>query len=208
MSPAPSLLRFPRTPRSGGRRLLAAAALALGLGAAGRVYGDATPVTWRVATQCGAPDAALADVAQRSARRQQGGAPLFNADELAFNLRAAGDPHVWPRAWSIAGQALADDDVARRVKSWLAPWNTLGTRRCGVAKVAGADGTTVIAAVAVDALADLAALPTSARVGQWITLEGTMLVPATAVKVVLLGPRGAPRTVLASLSGNTILDLG
>ncbi|MCC6557954.1 MAG: CAP domain-containing protein, partial [Polyangiaceae bacterium] len=39
-----------------------------------------------------------------------------------------------------------------------------------------------------------------ARVGRWLKLEGTMLVPASDVKVVRLGPRGAPRTVLASLS--------
>jgi uncharacterized protein YkwD len=62
----------------------------------------------------------------------------------------------------------------------------------------------VVAVVAVDALADMAPLPTTARVGQWLTLEGTMLVPASAVKVVLLGPRGAPKTVLASLSKETI----
>ena len=58
--------------------------------------------------------------------------------------------------------------------------------------------------VAIDALADLSPLPTTARVGQWLTLTGTMLVPASGAKVVLLGPRGAPRTVPASLSGDRI----
>jgi len=62
----------------------------------------------------------------------------------------------------------------------------------------------VVAAVAVDALADVSPLPTTARVGQWITLDGTMLVPATEAKVVLLGPRGAPKTVIASLAGSKI----
>src|SRR6185436_2988002 len=114
---------------------------------------------------CGAADAALNEVAARATMRQIEGAPLLPADELAFNLRASGDPHVWPRAWSIAGQALEDDDIARRVQAWIAPWKTLGSRRCGVARVKGDDGTTVIAAVAVDALADLAPLPTTARVG-------------------------------------------
>jgi len=80
----------------------------------------------------------------------------------------------------------------------------LGERRCAVARGTGPDGVSVVAAVAVDALADMAPLPTTARVGQWVTLQGKMLVPASSVKVVLLGPRGAPKTVLASLSGNTI----
>src|SRR5262249_4788814 len=77
-------------------------------------------------------------------------------------------------------------------------------RRCGLARVRTTDGKLVVAAVAVDAVADLAPLPTTARPGQWITLEGTLLVPADEVKVVLLGPRGAPKTVLASVSGARI----
>jgi uncharacterized protein YkwD len=178
----------------------------------------ALPLVWKAATQsphpaapsakqaallalCGGPDAALTEVAGRSAHRQLDGSSLLGADELAYNLRVSGDPHVWPRAWSIAGEALDDEDVTRRVKAWIAPWNTLGTRRCGVARVTGKDGMTVIAAVAVDALADLSPLPTTARVGQWITLDGAMLVAASEAKVVLLGPRGAPKTVLASLNG-------
>ncbi len=179
------------------------------------------PVTWQPSTHspravapdaklapllalCGTPDASLAEVASRAARRQADGGSLHGADELAFYLRAAGGPQVWPRAWSISGAALDDDDIVRRVKAWITPWNTLGVRRCGVARTAGSDGSTVVTAVAVDALADLSPLPTTARVGQWVTLEGTMLVPASAAKVVLLGPRGAPRTVVASLSGSKI----
>lgn len=194
-------------------------ALAMALAAPASAQG--LPLVWKAATQsphpaaadaktasltrlCGGSDAALTEVATRSAKRQLDGSSLLGADELAFNLRVSGDPHVWPRAWSIAGEALEDDDVARRVKAWIAPWKTLGTRRCGVALVKGADGTTVIAAVAVDALADIAPLPTTARVGQWITLDGTMLVPATEAKVVLLGPRGAPKTVIASITGSKI----
>jgi uncharacterized protein YkwD len=211
-------------PRSILRRALAGgAALAFSVSFAVRVYGDASSLVWKTATQspsrltaaahtggtsltaiCGASDAALAEVAARAARRQLEGAALLGAEELAFSLRAAGDPHVWPRAWSIAGPVLDEDDMAQRVKAWGAPWNTLGVRRCGVARATGPDGTTVVAAVAVDAIADMATLPTTARVGQWLTLNGTMLVPASAAKVVLLGPRGAPRMVVASLTDGRI----
>jgi uncharacterized protein YkwD len=199
------------------RALTGAAALAVGMGAAGEVFGDLPPIAWKAATSsprtaivdasiapllaaCGGSDGALSEVAARTARRQANGGSLLPADELAFNLRAAGDPHVWPRAWSIAGNGLDDEDVGRRIKAWVAPWNTLGVRRCGVARVPAVDGSAVVAVIAVDALADLSPLPTTARVGQWVTLDGAMLVPASGVKVVLLGPRGAPKTVPASLA--------
>lgn len=191
------------------------------VGGAGSARGDT--VSWRPATRspaqqagaadarvrgllalCGTADAALTDVAARAAERQAAGGGLPKADELSFNLRAAGEPHVSPRAWSLASKAIDDDDVTRRVKGWVAPWTTLGARRCGVARATGADGTTAVTAVAVDALADLDPLPTTARVGQWLTLTGTMLVPASAAKVVLLGPRGAPKTVIASLVNGRI----
>lgn len=209
------------TERRWARAIVGALGLAASLLGAGRVLGDPPPVAWKPSTQsprpaapdpqvaalaaaCGASDAALADVAARTAQRQVAGGALLHADELAFHLRSAGDPHVWPRAWSIAGAGLDPEDVGKRVRAWLAPWHTLGTRRCGIARASGADGNAVIAVVAVDALADLSPLPTTARVGQWLTLDGTMLVPASGAKVVLLGPRGAPKTVPASLSGDRV----
>ena len=204
-----------------GARAARGAVVALALGAPAMAHAEAPPLIWKAQTQsprpavvdakrapllalCGGSDAALTEVAGRSAHRQLDGSSLLGADELAYTLRASGDPHVWPRAWSIAGQALDEEDVARRVKAWIAPWNTMGARRCGISRVTGPDGMTVIAAVAVDALADLAPLPTTARVGQWITLDGSMLVQATEAKVVLLGPRGAPKTVVASLVGDKV----
>jgi uncharacterized protein YkwD len=204
------------------RRGLASAALLAGLAWAPASRGESPPLAWRPTTEsprpapkaseaeralyaiCGAADGALAEVAARNVRAEQGGGHLMTSDELAFTLRAAGSPHVWPRAWSIAGQGLDDDEIARRVRGWIGGWRRLGTGRCGVARGTGPDGETMVAAVAVDALADMAPIPSTARVGQWLTLEGTMLVPTSAAKVVLLGPRGAPRAVVASLTGNRV----
>jgi uncharacterized protein YkwD len=155
-------------------------------------------------TSCGKADASLVQAAARNAAHQLRGEGPFASDELAFNLRAAGGPQVWPRAWSIQGAALDDADVAHRFDAWLASTHALGERRCGVARLTRADGTRVVSAITVDALADLEPLPATARVGEWITLKARVLVPATDAKVVLLGPRGLPRTVLASLSGDDI----
>lgn len=153
---------------------------------------------------CGYGDVALRAVAERSLLNQAAGGGLLTADDLTFTLRASGDPHVWPRAWSLTGSDLDEDDIARRMKAWTAGWTALGERRCAIARGEASDGSQVVTAVAFDALADMAKLPTTTRVGEWITLRGTMLIPASAVRVVLLGPRGAPKTVLASLSGDEI----
>lgn len=153
---------------------------------------------------CGPADTALMDVAALVAKRQLDGAHNLTADELAFALRAAGDPHVWPKAWSLSGENLDDDDIATRFKSFMASTRTLGKRRCGVSRQRGTGDAAVATVITIDALADVSPLPTSARVGQWINLEGVMLVPASGVQVVLLGPRAAPKTVPSSLSGGRI----
>jgi uncharacterized protein YkwD len=155
-------------------------------------------------TLCGPADGALMEVAAQTAKRQLEGASALTADELAFSLRASGDPHVWPKAWSLAGMGLDDEGIGTRFKSWLKGFPAIGKRRCGVARMTSPEGKSVSTVIMVDALADIASIPTSARVGQWISLEGTMLVPASAVKVVLLGPRAAPRTVPSTLSEGRI----
>jgi uncharacterized protein YkwD len=64
------------------------------------------------------------------------------------------------------------------------------------------DGTQVVAAVAVDALADLAPLPVRAHAGQWLEVDARMLVPTTMARVVVLGPGGEPRRVPTSLGAD------
>lgn len=152
---------------------------------------------------CGTFDGALLDVAKRAAAHQAESSKLLASDEVAFALRAAGDPHPWARAWSISGKQLDDAEVSKKVQALVAGWTTLGTKRCAFAR-AEKNGEKIVAAAMFDALADMKPLPVTARASQWLTLEGNMLVPASAVKVVLLGPRGAPKSVTASLSGSKI----
>jgi uncharacterized protein YkwD len=153
---------------------------------------------------CGTADAALADVAQRAAAHQVERGGLPSADETSFALRATGDPHPWPRAFGMAGAGLDEPDVLAKLKPWATSAPALGTRRCGIGRASNG-GSSATTAIVVDAIADLTTpLSTRARVGQWMTLEARMLVPATEVKVVLLGPRGVPKTVLASLDGDRV----
>jgi hypothetical protein len=72
----------------------------------------------------------------------------------------------------------------------------------------------VAAAVVVDVVADLSALPTRVRLGQWMKLKAQVdAVPeafgdvdegASAAQVVLLGPRGLPRSALTRRSGRDV----
>jgi uncharacterized protein YkwD len=149
---------------------------------------------------CGAGEEGLREVAMRVVEGKRRGRGYLDLDRLSFAQRAAGEPHVWPRAWVVTGRALDHDATVRKLEAWRAGFAALGERRCGVASGALADGTQVVAAVAVDAVADLAPLPTRARAGQWLTVEARMLVPATAASVVVLGPDGAPHTAPTSFS--------
>lgn len=153
---------------------------------------------------CGVPDAALTSVAARNAARQRRGEPSFGSDELGFTLRASGAPYVWPRAWTMKGKAMTEDQIESELEAFVAKAKTVGERRCGLTRVRTREGGELVSVVLADVLADVQPVPTLARVGDWVTLRGTMKVPASDAKVVLLGPRGGPGTVLASLSGDEL----
>jgi uncharacterized protein YkwD len=152
---------------------------------------------------CGAPDAGLVAVAARIATRQAEGRPRYDASELRELGRAQGVPQVWPRAWLLGG-AHPPDEEQRRLGRWLGAEPRAGVARCGLARGADGSGQPLLAAVTVDVLADLAALPRRVRASEWLSLDAEMLLPATSAQVVLLGPRGRPRRVLCSLGAGRI----
>lgn len=154
-----------------------------------------------VGAACARSDGALDRVAARLATRLDAG--NVEPAELAFELRAAGSPHVWPRAWSYTGAALDADDTVRRARRWLGGFGDGGVRSCGAAHTT-AEGRESVTLVAVDALADLKGVPLSARTGQWLDLTASMLVPAREAKVVVLGPQGAPRPIPTSLEAGVV----
>ncbi len=153
-----------------------------------------------LARRCGAPDAALAAVAQRLADEHARGAVDLETPRVAFELRAAGSPYPWPRVFTLTGAALDARAATEPLERWLASFDDGGERRCGLGRATDARGATHRVAVAADVLADLAPLPVRTRTGAWLRLEAELLVPAAGAKVVLLGPRGRPRPVPTSLS--------
>ena len=154
-------------------------------------------------TACGLSDAALLQVARHLAEHGEG-ADAVDVDALGYELRAAGAPYVWPRAWRFDGAETELEDAKARMQRWLSGFGSGGSRRCGVAVVRKHDAQLTVFAVAVDALADLDALPTRVRVGQWVEVRATLLVPADAAKLIVLGPRGAPYAVPTTLDNGRL----
>jgi hypothetical protein len=135
-----------------------------------REVADVAPRLAPFFSACRLGDAALSRVAERFARRQADGRAPLDVSEISFALRAEGSPYVWPRAWTLDGVNLTSDEAVGRLKAWLATFDDGGQRRCGVALVASGQRE-VLAAVAVDALADLEPLPTRLRSGSWVEVN-------------------------------------
>lgn len=155
-----------------------------------------------LAAVCGIEDAALTRVAREIVASRARGLGTPDADAIVSKLRVAGEPHVRPRLIVASGRAPIDDT---KLRPELAARGA-GTRapvRCGIAIAPTPHGGEVLVALRVDALADLAPLPTRARTGEWLTLEARLHIGARAAKVVILGPRGAPRTVPTALDPAT-----
>ncbi len=160
-------------------------------------------------TRCGVPDAALSQVARALVARKLATGEGPAQEEVEAELRAAGEPHVWPKAWVVSGPTLGDPAVLPKLAAWRAAWRTRGVVRCGAARhhatpgSAGAAATPdVIAVVAVDALADLDPLPVRVHTGDWVDVSAHVDVEARGADVLVASPDGAPLRVPSSFDGS------
>jgi len=195
-----TLLAASRAPADGARTLAGSA------WTASPVSADETPldpVVREALARCGKADGGLFAAAHALVGRSLAGLPPLEPDGLELLLRAAGEPHPWPRGWVTRGRGLAAPSWAE-LDAWLAGGPASNFRRCGAATNVAPDGTRALAVVAVDALADLAALPIRVRPGQWLTIEARMRVPCGGGEIVVVGPSGVPRSLLTSFDGATL----
>ncbi len=153
--------------------------------------------------RCGPGERGLAATARTIVGVKVTGLPMPEPGAIAFAQRAAGEPHPWARAWAIQGRTLGAQATTAALDAWLAD-DKATLRRCGVASGVGRDGSRVLVVVSVDALADLAPLPTRARVGQWLTVDARLRVAARGGKVMVLGPNGAPRPLPTSFEAGRL----
>ena len=137
-----------------------------------------------ITTACGEGDAALERVARVMLANGD-----TSADRAVALLRENGEPHVRPRVITAKGDAT-------QIAAQLAPLRKAHTR-CGVAMLEDR-----VLVVTVDALADLDPLPTRARTGEWLTFSASLHTNAKNAKLIVLGPRGAPRTVPTSFQSS------
>jgi hypothetical protein len=159
-----------------------------------------TDEPWRL-PGCVAYERPLARVAAAIAAARARGSEASDMKEVELLLRSMGSPHVWPRVWMLEGQALDEEHVLGEWESWVSLEQSMGQRRCGIARASAGAGRGVVVAVVVDALADLAPLPLRARVGQWLRLDARLLAAARAGRLLLMGPDQSPRSVPSTLDG-------
>jgi hypothetical protein len=154
---------------------------------------------------CVAYELPLSQVAAAIARAKTREAPGDVADVTDVNalLRAVGGPHVWPRVWTLETRGHDAERVEEAWSSWASGEPGAGQRRCGTAALDGGNGRTIMAAVVVDVLADLAPVPLRARTGQWLRVEARLLVDAQHAELVVLDPEAGPRTVPGALHGDS-----
>jgi uncharacterized protein YkwD len=138
--------------------------------------------------------AAAGSVAGQAARQR-----AWDITDVITRMRAAGGPFVWPRVWTLQASSFDAPQARASLEAWLDQAPRLGQRRCGVLQSEASGGARVLAAVVVDALADLDPLPTRVRLGQWLRLRARLLVSTQTAETVLLGPHGAPRTIPTEL---------
>jgi len=145
---------------------------------------------------CPDGDGALRTVAAQIAART---VAADDTEAITYALRAAGDPHVWPRAFLLEGKTIDLAEAKTRMKAWLGTFRQPARLRCGIVTQQGGERE-VVAAVAIDAQADLAPVAVRARLSSWVDVDAKILAPATGAKVIVLGPTGAPRPLLTSFS--------
>jgi uncharacterized protein YkwD len=162
-----------------------------------------SPIEAHALARCGGTDAGLRDTARAVLARKLRGLPMPEFDDIARTQRAAGEPHPWARAWVASGRTLDGVATIAKLDSWLGPAPPGVQRRCGVAS-GSEDGTSALVVVSIEALADLAPLPTRVRPGQWVTVEAHLQVRATGGEVIVLGPSGPPRSLPTSFDGTVL----
>ncbi|HTM43582.1 MAG TPA: CAP domain-containing protein [Polyangiaceae bacterium] len=154
---------------------------------------------YNLAKDCPRFESGLMRSAAWLAQRQTSHTDAVGTDELKFSLRQSGEPHTGQQSWVLSAAESIDPQLAAdRLQRWLISLHPRGELRCGIATAQNELGNQVIAVIAVDALAELAPLPTAARLGQWLTVNAHFLLPAAAAKVVVMGPNGTPRPIPTS----------
>lgn len=148
---------------------------------------------------CGEGHETLHGTARHLAERALDGQRPWTMVELARHLRTWGIPQTGARAWTLRRDDVDRGVAKARLQRWLNSLERTVRRRCGVASVRDSTRGEAVVVVAVPVYADARIdVPNHVRQGSWVTVDAVMHAQAHEAKIVLLGPRGAPRTIPSS----------
>ncbi len=158
---------------------------------------------------CGPGDPILHAAARHVAFRALERKKPWTMVELGQRLRTWGVPHPNARAWTLKAPRIDRQHAVSRLQTWLTSHHDGVSLRCGVASVQDSDRGEVLTVVTVPVFADLATpIPTTLPQSRWVTVDAQMKQRASGAKIVVLGPRGAPRTIPTSYDPATGRILG
>lgn len=148
---------------------------------------------------CHGMDAGLVTVASRVAQEVETSGRSLSADALAFELRRAGLPYVWPTVFTATGHSEQAGTLRDQLSAWLASLQIGGEQRCGVAVRRFKDNSKdVVVAIVVDVVADVLPVPRASRAHAPIDVAFALRNHVTPAKLLALGPAGLPQEVVTN----------
>ncbi len=158
----------------------------------------------RILQLCGPGDAILHAAARQVANQKLEGKDTWSMLELGRYLQTRGLAHAGARAWTLKGSTVDRRVALVRLRAWLASNHPRVARRCGVASVQDSARGEVLTVVTAPRYADFRSpLPQNVRTGAWVTIDAVLYQGADRPAIVVLRPRGAPRTIPSSYDRHT-----
>lgn len=163
----------------------------------------------RAEAACDREDRALEGLAEELSRARLRGDSLPSPEAAARKLRGEGAVFPSLRWLVIAPRASQTNDAEqaprldpaqlKRRAQTFARGIVAPRRACGIAVSRDERGNEIAVIVAAPEHASVTPVPTSSRLGSWITVRARFFDDVPRARIVVLGPRGAPRSVPSSL---------
>ncbi len=161
------------------------------------------PVLEPLLELCGPGDSALHEAASKLLTPALENLDL-DPSVVTFAVRTSGSPYVRPRGLRLERHGFDLALLEEPVRGWLKELGPSALRRCGIAMLAESDGEYRVSLVSADAPARIAPLPSQVSTGERLSFRAVLRVPTSYAELVVLGPRGTPRTLAAALDGREV----
>ena len=148
----------------------------------------------RVLSQCGEPDSTLAGYANYLGRRIfEPNTETPTTEDLKAELRNHGMTSPWPKWLILEAQKIDTNELGSRIQAWVKKAGNESKSLCGISVRKTQAGLAVIV-LAAEENPRVVVNPAKPFIGSWVTVE-TNIGAVNVSQVVVMGPKGAPRTV-------------